>query len=114
MFIFRWFAFHPGRARDPNPISALRIQQPTWARRNDVAVITGYDQTALVFQKKVRLLNVLQGFPETTDYEAEYYTRGGGISLAAFKETRGGSYVRVLPRPRSQMLARGNYDSVAQ
>jgi hypothetical protein len=107
-------AFHPGRARDLDPVSALCISSTNMGPA-ETTLLSSLVMTKPHWfsERKFALLNVLQSFPETTDYEAEYYTRGGGIFAGGFpKKLAVGESFSVYLVPDHEMLARGDYDRI--
>jgi hypothetical protein len=107
-------AFRPGLGPDPDPISALCISATNMGPA-ETTLLSSLVMTKPHWfsEKRIALLNVLQNFPESTDYETEYYTRGGGIFAGGFpKKLAVGESFSVYLIPNHEMLARGDYDRI--
>jgi hypothetical protein len=67
-------AHYPGRPRDLDPVSALCLSATNMGP-SETTLLSSLIMTKPHWfsERKFALLNVLQSFPETTDYEAEYY-----------------------------------------
>jgi len=107
-------AHYPGRPRDLDPVSALCLSATNMGP-SETTLLSSLIMTKPHWfsERKFALLNVLQSFPETTDYEAEYYARGGGIFAGGFpKKLAVGESFSVYLIPDHEMLARGDYDCI--